>query len=148
MTRKQKRVLGIAAIGSVLGLAIFLSAMALRDEIVFFFDPTDVVVGGKVKPGQKFRVGGLVEEGSVQKQDTFVKFVVTDGAHSVPIRYDGILPDLFREGQGVIAEGALEADGIFVASNVLAKHDENYIPKELEDIMKEKNVWKGEETTQ
>ena len=145
MTRKQKRFAGIAVVGAVIALAIGLASFALRDEIVFFFDPTDVVAGNKVKPGERFRIGGLVEDGSVEKKDTIVSFVVTDGDHSVPISFDGILPDLFREGQGVIAEGALQSDGRFVADNVLAKHDENYIPKELEGVLKEKEVWKGEE---
>lgn len=146
MTRKQKRFLGIGVIGCVVGLSILLVSIALRDEIVFFFDPTDVVEGGKVAPGQKFRVGGLVTEGSVDKENSVISFAVNDGKNSITVKYDGILPDLFREGQGIIAEGALQSDGIFVAENVLAKHDENYIPKELEDMMKEKEVWKGQET--
>ncbi len=146
MTRKQKRLTGIAVIGMVIGLAALLVSVALRDEIVFFFDPTEVVIGGKVQPGERFRIGGLVEDGSVQKNETLVSFVVTDGQNSVSIRYDGILPDLFREGQGVIAEGMLKDNGEFEADNVLAKHDENYMPKELEGVMKEKGVWKGEET--
>lgn len=144
MTRKQKRLTGIAVIGAVIGLSVLLVSIALRDEIVFFFDPTDVVVGQKVKPGERFRIGGLVAEGSVSKESTIVSFVVTDGANSVPVQYDGILPDLFREGQGVIAEGALLPEGKFMADNVLAKHDENYIPKELENVMKEKDIWQGE----
>lgn len=144
MTRKQKRFLGIGVIGCVIGLSILLVSIALRDEIVFFFDPTDVVEGGKVAHGQKFRVGGLVTKGSVSKDNSIITFVVNDGKNSVTIRFDGILPDLFREEQGIIAEGALQPDGIFVAENVLAKHDENYIPKELEDMLKDKEVWKGE----
>ncbi|MDJ0614904.1 MAG: cytochrome c maturation protein CcmE [Rhizobiaceae bacterium] len=145
MTRKQKRIAGIAVIGAVIGLAIGLASFALRDEIVFFFDPTDVVIGNKIQPGERFRIGGLVEDGSVQKNETVISFVVTDGENSVPISFDGILPDLFREGQGIIAEGKLETDGKFIADNVLAKHDENYIPKELEGVLKEKDVWKGDE---
>ena len=143
MTRKQKRLAGIAAIGCVLGLAVLLVSIALRDEIVFFYDPSEVVAGNKVQPGERFRIGGLVAEGSVEKQDTAVSFTVTDGAASVPVKFVGILPDLFREGQGVIAEGTLDAKGSFNADNVLAKHDENYIPKELEGVMKDKGVWKG-----
>ncbi|MBO6814643.1 MAG: cytochrome c maturation protein CcmE [Rhizobiaceae bacterium] len=143
MTRKQKRLVGIAAIGCVLGLAVLLVSIALRDEIVFFYDPSEVVAGNKVQPGERFRIGGLVAEGSVEKQDTAVSFTVTDGAASVPVKFVGILPDLFREGQGVIAEGTLDANGSFKADNVLAKHDENYIPKELEGVMKDKGVWKG-----
>ncbi len=143
MTRKQKRLVGIAAIGCVLGLAVLLVSIALRDEIVFFYDPSEVVAGNKVQPGERFRIGGLVAEGSVEKQDTAVSFTVTDGSASVPVKFFGILPDLFREGQGVIAEGILDANGSFNADNVLAKHDENYIPKELEGVMKDKGVWKG-----
>ena len=123
MTRKQKRLAGIAAIASVVALAATLAAIALRDEIVFFYEPTDIIVHQKVSPGQNFRVGGLVEEGSVDKSGTVVSF---------------------REGQGVIAEGQLNASGQFVASNVLAKHDEKYIPRELQDVLKDKNVWQGE----
>jgi len=146
MTRKQKRLTGIGVIGVVIALALALASIALNDEIVFFYDPTDVVEGKKVKPGQKFRIGGLVEEGSVNKNNTLVSFVVTDGAYSVPVTYDGILPDLFREGQGIIAEGALTSEGSFVAQNVLAKHDENYVPKELEHILKEKDASQNEGT--
>ena len=145
MTRKQKRFAGIGIIGAVIGLAILLVSIALRDEIVFFYDPSEVVSGTKVSPGQNFRIGGLVEDGSVVKQDTLVTFVVTDGENSVPVRFDGILPDLFREGQGIIAEGAMDTEGHFIAQNVLAKHDENYIPKELEGVLKDKDVWKGKD---
>lgn len=143
MTRKQKRFAGIGIIGAVIALAVFLVTVALRDEIVFFYDPTEVISGTKVSPGQNFRIGGLVEDGSVVKTDTTISFVVTDGENSVPISFDGILPDLFREGQGVIAEGAMNTEGRFIAQNVLAKHDENYVPKELEDVLKDKDVWKG-----
>ncbi|MEO0329216.1 MAG: cytochrome c maturation protein CcmE [Pseudomonadota bacterium] len=144
MTRKQKRFTSIAVIGSVIALAVFLAATALRDEIVFFYDPTDIIEHGKAVPGQTFRVGGLVKEGSVSKQDAIVSFIVSDGAHNIKISFDGLLPDLFREGQGIIAEGTLNADQTFTADTVLAKHDENYVPKELEDILREKEVWKGE----
>ncbi len=145
MTRKQKRFVGIGVIGSVIGLAVLLVSIALRDEIVFFYDPSEVVTGQKVAPGQNFRIGGLVKDGSVLKEDTKISFVVTDGSNSVPISFEGILPDLFREGQGVIAEGALNTEGRFIAQNILAKHDENYIPKELEGVLKEKNIYKGED---
>ena len=147
MTRKQKRFAGIGIIGAVIGLAILLVSIALRDEIVFFYDPSEVVSGQKVLPGQNFRLGGLVEDGSVIKEDTKISFVVTDGESSVPVSFEGILPDLFREGQGVIAEGVLNADGRFIAQSILAKHDENYIPKELEDVLKDKNVYKGDENS-
>ncbi len=143
MTRKQKRLLGIGAIGCVMGLAVILVATALRDEIVFFYDPTDVVERSKVAPGQNFRLGGLVKEGSVKKEGAIVEFSITDGTNDVAVSYKGLLPDLFREGQGVIAEGQLITDGNFEAGNILAKHDENYIPKELEGVLKDRNVWKG-----
>ena len=144
MTRKQKRLTGIGLIGLVIGLAALLASIALRDEIVFFYDPTDVIIGQKVKTGQRFRVGGLVEEGSVAREETRITFIVSDGENQLAVDYTGILPDLFREGQGVIAEGALHENGKFIAENILAKHDENYIPKELADILKKKEVWKGE----
>lgn len=144
MTRKQKRLAGIGIIGCVIALSAILVTTALRDEIVFFYDPTDVVELTKVAPGQNFRLGGLVEEGSLKKDGSRVDFIITDGNKSVPVTFDGLLPDLFREGQGVIAEGQLTQAGLFEAGNILAKHDENYVPKELEDIMKEKNVWKGD----
>lgn len=147
MTRKQKRLTGIGVIGVVIGLAVMLVSVALRDEIVFFYDPTEVILGEKVSAGQNFRIGGLVEDGSVTKDDTKISFVVTDGANSVPVSFDGILPDLFREGQGVIAEGALNTEGRFIASNILAKHDENYIPKELEHILKDKDIYKGDKSS-
>ena len=146
MTRKQKRLVSIGFIGCVLALAVALVTTALRDEIVFFYDPTEVVIGGKVAPGQRFRIGGLVEEGSVTRTQALVGFRVTDGQNVVAIEYDGLLPDLFREGQGVIAEGALDRNGVFKADNVLAKHDEKYVPKELEGILKDKKVWKGSDT--
>ena len=144
MTRKQKRFAGIAVIGAVIGLAALLVTTALRDEIVFFYDPTEVIENAKVRPGENFRLGGLVADQSVKKTDAVVEFTVTDGQNSINVTYDGLLPDLFREGQGVIAEGQLNSSGVFVASNVLAKHDENYIPKELEGVLKEKQVWKGD----
>lgn len=145
MTRKQKRFAGIGIIGAVIGLAVFLVSVALRDEIVFFYEPTEVLSGTKVSPGQNFRIGGLVQDGSVVTKDTNISFIVTDGESSVPVSFEGILPDLFREGQGVIAEGAMDTQGRFIAQNVLAKHDENYIPKELEDVMKKKEIWKGQQ---
>lgn len=146
MTRKQKRLVGIAIIGAVIAIAAALVTTALRDEIVFFYDPTDVLENAKVKPGQNFRLGGLVADGSVQKSEVTVRFQVTDGSNEIAVVYDGLLPDLFREGQGVIAEGQLNGEGTFVATNILAKHDEKYIPKELEDVLKDKDVWKGDQS--
>ncbi len=142
MTRKQQRGALIGAGLGVLGLAAGLILYALSDTITFFYTPTDVVEKG-VPPGTRFRLGGLVADGSVVRgQGKTVSFTVTDTAGTLPVTYIGILPDLFREGQGVIAEGVLEAGGNFRADTVLAKHDENYMPREVADALKEKGVWK------
>ncbi|MCC0020507.1 MAG: cytochrome c maturation protein CcmE [Nitratireductor sp.] len=146
MTRKQKRLAAIGTIGAVLIAAVLLVMFALRDEIVFFYSPTDVVVEGKAQNGERFRLGGLVKEGSIDKQGEKVTFVITDTDKELPVVFVGILPDLFREGQGVIAEGKLAANGTFDADNVLAKHDENYMPKEVADTLKEKGLWQEEGT--
>lgn len=143
MTRKQKRLSIIAAIGSVLMAAILLVAFALQDEIVFFYSPTDVIEEKKAGQGQRFRLGGLVKDGSYKKDGENVAFVITDTDHEIKVSYVGILPDLFREGQGVIAEGSLDEQNSFKADTVLAKHDETYMPKEVADTLKEKGVWKG-----
>lgn len=147
MTRKQKRLTMIGAIGAVLMAAVLLVMFALRDEIVFFYSPTDILTEHKARPGERFRLGGLVKEGSIEKTGETVRFVITDTEHELPVAYVGILPDLFREGQGVIAEGSL-SDTVFAADTVLAKHDENYMPKEVADTLKEKGVWQGEEAAQ
>ena len=147
MTRKQKRLMMIGAIGAVLMAAVLLVMFALRDEIVFFYSPTDILTENKARPGERFRLGGLVKEGSIKKAGETVRFVITDTEHELPVTYIGILPDLFREGQGVIAEGSLSGAD-FSADTVLAKHDENYMPKEVADTLKEKGVWQGEEAVQ
>ena len=147
MTRKQKRLTMIGAIGAVLMAAVLLVMFALRDEIVFFYSPTDILTESKARPGERFRLGGLVKEGSIEKSGETVRFVITDTEHEMPVTYVGVLPDLFREGQGVIAEGSL-SDAVFSADTVLAKHDENYMPKEVADTLKEKGVWQGEEAVQ
>ena len=144
MTRKQRRLTLIATAGVVLAAAAGLTLFALSDQIVFFNSPSDVLAR-HVEPGSRIRLGGLVEEGSVVKAaDGHVDFAVTDGAASIPVTYRGILPDLFREGQGVVAEGVVGGDGTFAADTVLAKHDENYIPKEVAEALKKKGVWEGE----
>jgi len=143
MTRKQKRLSVILAGLGVLGIAIGLVLYALSDTIVFFYTPSEIVEKG-VKPGQRFRLGGLVEQGSVKKgEGTSVSFSVTDTIKALPVTYSGQLPDLFGEGQGVVAEGKLDAGGTFIADTVLAKHDENYMPKDVADRLKEKGVWQG-----
>jgi cytochrome c-type biogenesis protein CcmE len=144
MTRKQRR---LALIGSglgVLGLAAALVLFALKDSIVFFNSPSDVVEK-HVAPGSRIRLGGLVKPGTLVRGDNLlVKFEVTDGNKSVPVSYTGILPDLFREGQGVVTEGALDGFGHFKADSVLAKHDETYMPKEVADALKKQGHWKAE----
>lgn len=144
MTRKQKRLTVIGGAMAFLAIAVALVLVALRQEIVFFRSPSDVQAMN-LQPGQRLRLGGLVEEGTVVRgEGVGATFSVTDTAHSVKVTYDGILPDLFREGQGVVTEGAFDAGGTFVADTVLAKHDENYMPKEVADSLKKQGVWQGE----
>ncbi|MEY3082883.1 MAG: cytochrome c maturation protein CcmE [Pseudomonadota bacterium] len=143
MTRKKKRLSLILGGLAVLGLAAGLVLYALSDTITFFHTPSDLTETG-VQPGQRIRLGGMVEEGTVKKgPGTLTSFGVTDTIKTVTVTYDGILPDLFREGQGVVTEGKLQTDGSFVADTVLAKHDENYMPRELANSLKEKGVKLG-----
>jgi cytochrome c-type biogenesis protein CcmE len=141
MTRKQKRLSVIAGALAFLGGAAALTFVALGQKTSYFYMPADLK-GASVAPGERIRLGGLVEKGTVVRgQGTRVDFAVTDTEDSVKIVYDGILPDLFREEQGVVTEGSFGADGVFVADSVLAKHDETYMPKEVADSLKEKGVW-------
>lgn len=142
-SRKQKRLAVIAGLALVLALATTLVLVALRDQIVFFYSPSDVIARD-VAVGQPIRLGGLVKDDSWTRDGQDNSFIVTDGAADVAARYTGILPDLFREGQGVVAEGSLGEDGTFIATNVLAKHDENYIPKEVVDALKASGEWRPE----
>jgi cytochrome c-type biogenesis protein CcmE len=143
MTRKQKRLSMILGGLAVIGLAAGLVLYALSDTITFFHTPSDLAETG-VKPGQRIRLGGMVEDGSVKKgPGTVTTFSVTDQIDNITVSYNGILPDLFREGQGVVTEGKLQEDGSFVADTVLAKHDENYMPRELANSLKEKGVKLG-----
>jgi cytochrome c-type biogenesis protein CcmE len=143
MTRKQRRAILIGTGIGVLSLAAVLMLFALRDRIVFFHTPSDVIEKN-LAAGQRFRLGGLVAEGSVRRgEGVHVEFVVTDTIQKVPVSYEGLLPDLFREGQGVVAEGALDNQGRFVADSVLAKHDETYMPPEVAAALKEKGVKLG-----
>jgi cytochrome c-type biogenesis protein CcmE len=131
MKRRHKRVAFIVFGLAGLGVAAFLVASAFRNNLVFFFSPTQVVA--KEAPiGRTFRVGGLVQEGTLKRDPDglTVRFIVTDTAQSIPVVYKGILPDLFKEGRGCVAQGKLNADGVFQAEQVLAKHDENYMPPE------------------
>jgi len=142
MTRKQRRLVLIGSSLGVLALAAALVLSALKDSIVFFNSPTDLVEK-HIAPGTRIRLGGLVKPGTMQRGEKLaVSFEVTDGNRAIAVNYQGILPDLFREGQGVIAEGIIEAGGTFKADSVLAKHDEKYMPKEVADALKKQGHWK------
>ena len=135
MTRKTRRLVTIAGLGSILALAVGLVLYALNDSIVFFYGPTEVIEK-KINVGARLRIGGLVKVGSVvRSSDRMVEFVVGDGNQEIVIHYKGLLPDLFREGQGIVAEGRLEAGQRFAAETVLAKHDENYMPPEAQHAL-------------
>ena len=141
MTRKQRRLTLIGGSLGVLAIAVALVLNALSDSIVFFNSPTDIAEKHP-GPDARLRLGGLVKPGSVVRSDNLrIRFAVTDGNTDIPVRYQGIVPDLFREGQGVVAEGKLEPDGTFVADTVLAKHDERYMPKEVVDALKKSGRW-------
>ena len=129
MKPRHRRFAWIAAGVALLGIAVALVLNAFQSNLVFFFSPTDVVEN-RAPQGRMFRIGGLVEERSVKRDGLTVRFNVTDTAKTIPVVYTGILPDLFREGKGVVAQGKLGSDGVFTASEVLAKHDENYMPPE------------------
>jgi cytochrome c-type biogenesis protein CcmE len=145
MTRKQRRLVLIGSAVGVLAIAVALMLNAFRDSIVFFNSPSDVIAR-HVGPGQRIRLGGLVKTGSLvhSANNLSVRFEVTDGNNEIQVAYQGVLPDLFREGQGVVAEGALDGSGVFDADTVLAKHDENYMPKEVADALKKSGHWKDE----
>lgn len=143
MTRKQRRATMIGAGIATLALALGLVLFALRETITYFKSPSDVTANAP-PAGQRFRLGGLVKDGSVKRgQGLDIEFTVTDTIANVPVLYRGVLPDLFREGQGVVAEGRLEADGRFRADSVLAKHDETYMPPEVAKALKDKGVKLG-----
>ncbi|GGB33919.1 hypothetical protein GCM10011505_14190 [Tistrella bauzanensis] len=143
-TRKRRRMYALGGILALVAVALALVLGAFRDNLLFFYSPSDIIAK-QVEPGTRLRVGGLVEAGSVARgPGTNVAFVVTDGAETLTIRYDGLLPDLFREGQGIVAEGRFEPDGTVTAEQVLAKHDETYMPPEVVDAMKRAGTWKGD----
>jgi cytochrome c-type biogenesis protein CcmE len=145
MTRKRRR-LTIVLLGAlVLGTAAALVLTAFEDNIVFFHSPTDIATKPELRTDRRLRVGGLVKEGSVKKESDglTVAFRVTDLTNEIRVAYKGLLPDLFREGQGVVVEGRLQADGSFTADEVLAKHDENYMPPEVAEALKKSGQWKG-----
>jgi cytochrome c-type biogenesis protein CcmE len=148
MTRSRRRLLLVLACGVGIGTAAGLGLYAVSDTIVFFVSPTDIATEA-TPPGRTVRLGGLVVRGSVTRLAAAgrpaARFAVTDGAHTVDVTYTGILPDLFREGQGIVALGARAPDGSFQASEVLAKHDETYMPKEVADALKRSGHWNPDE---
>jgi cytochrome c-type biogenesis protein CcmE len=142
MKRKTRRLYAVLGGLGLLGAAAALALSAFEDNLVFFYGPSELTEKG-IGPGQTIRIGGLVEEDSLERLDDglTVAFRVTDFETTLPVRYTGVLPDLFREGQGVVAEGALEADGTFVARQVLAKHDETYMPPEVAATLRKSGHW-------
>lgn len=143
MRRRDQRLIMIAAAGAVLVGAITLTFVGLRDSVTFFVAPSEL--SERAQSGQRVRLGGLVVEGTVRRADDGANmFTITDGATAVEVRYEGILPDLFREGQGVVAEGTWSPGQPFEAERVLAKHDETYMPREVAEALKERGEWKGD----
>lgn len=140
MSPKQKRLAAIAAVALLLAAAVGLVLGALRENIVFFYTPSEIPADAE---GRAIRLGGLVKTGSVQIDGLTSDFIVTDGDAEIAVRFDGALPSLFREGQGVVAEGRIAA-GVLTASNVLAKHDETYMPREVAESLRDKGVWQGD----
>lgn len=141
MTPRRKRLLAVLAVLVGVSVAAALAVQAFRDNMMLFFDPSQVAAG-EAPRDRVFRIGGMVTEGSVRREpgSIEVRFVVTDFQHSVPVSYSGLLPDLFREGQGIVARGRLNDSGLFVAEEVLAKHDENYMPPEVAESLKKKHA--------
>ena len=144
MKRKHRRLVFLVSGMLALGVAAGLVLSAFEENLVFFYTPSDLIEKD-LPDGRRFRLGGLVEEGSVRRlsDGLTVEFVVTDLSATVPVTYRGLLPDLFREGQGVVAEGVLRASGVFEADGVLAKHDENYMPPEVAEALKKSGQWQG-----
>ena len=144
LSRKQRRLLMLGACGLCLAGAVGLALSALSDNVTFFVSPSEIATKAPA-PGRSFRLGGLVENGSVRKTQADgkagAKFRITDGAAGVDVNFAGLLPDLFREGQGVVALGTMRPDGTFLASEVLAKHDETYMPKEVAEALKKNGTW-------
>lgn len=140
LTRKTRRMyfIGLGLLGLFGGAALMLTAF--QDNLVFFRSPSEIAAN-RPPPTQRLRIGGLVEVGSIAKAGENVTFTVTDNEHILKVSYKGILPDLFKEGQGVVAEGTMGADGVFAAREVLAKHDENYMPREVADALKKSGHW-------
>ncbi len=139
MTPRRKRMLVVFGILGGVGASVALAVIAQRQQLMFYYDPSQVA-SGKAPASKRFRIGGMVVKGSVARNpgDLEVRFVLTDFSHEVPVEYTGVLPDLFREGQGIIAHGSMGANGAFVADEVLAKHDEKYMPPEVAATLKQK----------
>jgi len=135
--RLQLVVVALVLLGGASGLVLY----ALSDTVAFFVTPSEIAEG-KVEADRRFRLGGLVVPGSIRRDDGTVAFMLTDQASEVQVRYRGLLPDLFREGQGIVAQGQLDGQGVFVASEVLAKHDESYMPPEVAEALKRAGVWR------
>jgi cytochrome c-type biogenesis protein CcmE len=133
MTRRQKRIAGVAVLAAGIAIAATLTLTAFRKNLMNFYTPSDLIAAAEPPPvGARMRLGGLVERGSLRRTEGLkVEFVVADCTSRIPVRFEGILPDLFREGQGIVANGVLETDRVFVADEVLAKHDENYLPPQV-----------------
>lgn len=152
MTRKRRRLWILLLCGLGVGSATALTLTAFQDNIVFFRSPSDIMAE-RPAPERSFRLGGLVEAGSVVREEgrtgerPTVRFRVTDGAHAIPVTYQGVLPDLFREGQGVVTAGRYGLDGQFRATEVLARHDETYMPPEVADALKRAGHWQPEQGT-
>ncbi len=137
MTPRRRRLYAVLAIVAGVGAAAALATVAFQDNLLYFYDPSQVAAG-EAPTGRTFRIGGMVTEGSLQRTEgtLAIQFVVTDFRHSIPVHYEGLLPDLFKEGQGVVAHGRLGPSGVFVADNIVAKHDENYMPPEVARSLK------------
>ena len=149
MTRKRRRFFILGGFLLTFSIAAALVLMAFEENIVFFYSPTELsrkLEQQLITPNRRLRIGGLVEDGSVGREDdgVTITFRVTDTAEVVPVRFRGLLPDLFREGQGIVAEGSMGSDGTFIATEVLAKHDETYMPKEVAEALKEAGQWQGD----
>lgn len=144
MRKSRQRLWMVGGAGVILAAALGLMLLAFGDALVLFYSPSDVAQNPP-PAGERVRVGGLVEAGSVVRPDEGgALFTLTDSAATIRVAYDGSLPDLFREGQGIVAEGHFDGEGLFLASNVLAKHDETYMPPEVADALREQGVWQGE----
>ena len=149
MTRKRRRFFLVSGFLLTFSIAAALVLMAFEENIVFFYSPTELsrkLEQQLIPPNRRLRIGGLVQDGSIDREDDglTITFRVTDTLEVVPVRFRGLLPDLFREGQGVVAEGNIGSDGTFIATEVLAKHDETYMPKEVAEALKKAGQWQGD----